>query len=291
MTLCAGSVPTLQQPDVRLRQPYSTPSCAIFIRTYWKDLEWLALCLRSIARFCKGFSEVVVAVPSSSQAWLERDAPLEGVRLIYVPNCNDDYLGQQVTKLLADTLIDADLIAHVDADCIFTRETTASELVGSRRPRIVTRPIGELGRHYAWRGPTEDFLGFRVTLDYMQQPPFVYPRWLYPQLRRHCLSTHGVMIEQYVMQRPPRGFSEFNVLGAWAHRHTSEHFEFVSVGEASDPCCDWHWSWGGLTPELRRRIEVGLTRSIARGPDATSIETPCVVRSNDAGASAGSRQP
>jgi hypothetical protein len=233
---------------------------SLFVRTYWKDLDWLQLCLRSIDRYCCGFAEVVVAVPESSRPWMLRSTLPGAARLVYIPTYADDYLGQQVTKLNADLYTAAAFIAHVDADCIFVRSTRPEDLAPDGRPRLATRPIAELGRHYPWRRPTETFLGFPVELDFMQQPPFVYPRWLYPLLRDHCLATHGVSIERYVTSRPPRGFSEFNVLGAYAFRHHAEHFDFPTIGTPSAPPshCDWYWSWGGITPEIRRRIEARL---------------------------------
>jgi hypothetical protein len=235
-------------------------SCALFIRSYWKDLEWLELCLRSIERHCHGFSEVVVVVPESSQAWLVRH-PLPGTfRLLYCPVYVDDYLGQQVTKLHADLYTQADLIFHVDADCIFMRATKPRDLAPDSRPVVVTQPIAELGRHYPWRLPTEEFLGFKVELDFMQQPPFVYPRWLYPIVRHHCRQLHGRSIEEHVLSRPPRGFSEFNVLGAYAHRYHGENFDFRRADgpHVPPPHCDWYWSWGGITTEIRARIEEAI---------------------------------
>ena len=233
---------------------------AIFVRSYWKDLDWLHLCLSSIERFCRGFDEVVVVMPESTRPWMLRSPVPRGVRICFSPNYPDDYLGQQVTKLQADLIVDADLITHVDADCIFTRVTHPCDLAPGGRPQVLTRPIAELGRHYPWRRPTEEFLGFPVELDFMQHPPFVYPRWLYPLLRRHCLDVHGLPIERYVTSRPTRGFSEFNVLGAYAYHYHAANFEFPRAGSANAPSphCDWYWSWGGLTPEIRQRIDATL---------------------------------
>ncbi|WKB55805.1 hypothetical protein [Eleftheria terrae] len=238
---------------------------ALFIRSYWKDLDWLQLCLRSIACHCRGFSETVVALPRSSLAWLPRCPLPHHVRLVVVPDQRDDYLGQQATKLQADLHVQADLIVHVDADCIFTRCTRPQDLAPGGRPTVLTRPVAELGRHYPWQAATAAFLGTPPVLDFMQQPPFVYPRWLYPLLREHCLRVHGMPIERYVNSQPPRGFSEFNALGGYAHRHHAAHFDFRSAGAAGAPAphCDWHWSWGGLAPALRRQIEAALSAAEA----------------------------
>lgn len=235
--------------------------CDILIRSYWRDLPWLELCLAAIERHARGFGEVVVAVPRKSEAWLRRRPALPPwVRLELVPDHADDYLGQQVTKLLSDELTDAELVCHVDSDCIFARPTTPEDLLdASERPIIATRPYAALDRHWPWRGPTEAALGWSVELDFMQRPPFVYPRWLYGALRAHVAAVHGQGIEAYVTSRPPRGFSEFNALGALAHARHRESFCFADAVELGEGACRWYWSWGGLDERTRREIE-GLLR-------------------------------
>ncbi|MBG0794476.1 hypothetical protein IYY11_14055 [Methylocystis sp. H62] len=230
---------------------------AIFIRTYWKDLEWLRYCLQAIRLHCRGFSETVVVVPKSTLPWLRHARlPEMEIRVVACPDYKDDYLGQQLTKLFADAYTDADYIAHVDADCIFSRKITPEDLHPQGRPFLIAKPVSELGRHYPWRTPVEDFLGFAALHDYMQQPPFVFPRGLYKAVRDHGLERHGTPLDAYVLSRPLRGFSEFNVLGAYAWRFHREEFSFHVAGTAAAPrpCCDWHWSWGGLTPEIRCAI-------------------------------------
>lgn len=232
--------------------------CDIFIRSYWRDLDWLDLCLASIARFCRGFRAVVVVVPRSTVPWLRRrPVRLESARLELCPDYPDDYLGQQVTKLSADRWSNADLVCHVDSDCIFCRPTTPGDLLDQGRPRIVARPYTLLGRHWPWQRPTEAFLGWEVSHDYMQRPPFLVPRWLYGELRGHAWAHHGMDLERYVLSRPPRGFSEFNALGAYARVRHPDRFVWVddSVSDPGLPCCRWYWSWGGLDDATRREIE------------------------------------
>jgi len=230
--------------------------CDIFIRSYWKDLEWLQFCLASIEKYCSGFGSVIVVLPKSSQAWLRR-FPLPGkVRIQFCRDYKDDYLGQQVTKLLADEFTDADYICHVDADCIFHRQTSPADFIRDGKPLIIKRPCELLSPYRPWQKTVEKFLGWSVFDDFMQQPPFVFPRWLYPQVREHSVTTHGVDLEAYVTAQPPRGFSEFNVLGAIAWKKYSESFVWVDASAESSGelhCC-WYWSWGGLDGVIKAEI-------------------------------------
>jgi hypothetical protein len=240
--------------------------CDLFIRSYWKDLDWLRFCLESIATYCHGFRAVVVVLPESSRAAVQRRAPWRDVRVEWCRDYRDDYLGQQATKLLADLYTDADLICHVDSDCIFQRSTSPRDLMRDGRPRIVRRPNERLGRRHPWRASTEKFLGWPAPYDFMQRPPFLYPRHLYPLVRAHAIAVHGVDIETYLAAQPVRGFSEFNVLGALAWARHRDEFAWVDDNEITEaPYCRWFWSWGGLDAATRQQIQ-----QILRAPAAGS---------------------
>lgn len=233
----------------------------IVIRSYWRDIPWLELCLRSIERHCSGFREVVVVVPSDSVPWLDRRPELRSsARFVTCPSFRDDYLGQQVTKLHADCITDADLICHVDSDCIFRRPTSPEDLAPGGRPRIFTRPLEELPRDWPWSRPTEEFLGWAPTHDFMQCPPFVYPSWLYPLVREWSAVHRGVELTDWILTRPARGFSEFNVLGAFAYERHRDDFVWVravDIGQ-EEATCDWHWSRGGLSRATRHQVLTAL---------------------------------
>jgi len=236
-------------------------TCDLFIRSYWKDLGWLQLCLAAIERYCGGFRSVIVVVPRSTGPWLRRlPALAAAARVELCCDYRDDYLGQQATKLMADTWTEADFICHLDSDCIFCRPTTPEDLIVAGRPRIFMSPCSRLGRHWPWRRPTEDFLGWPVSHSFMQRPPFTFPRWIYGELRAHAAAVHGVDLERYVTCQPPRGFSEFNVLGAFAHARHRDDFVWIEDGgaDADPPPCRWYWSWGGLDGGTRREIEALL---------------------------------
>jgi hypothetical protein len=237
--------------------PPTSPSCGILIRTYRKDLLWLEWCLAAVQRFTRGFEPVVVVLPEADLPWLRRRPPLPaGVRLRCCPAFVDDYLGQQVTKLYADEYVEADFVAHLDADCILAEPTTPGDLIPKGRPRLVMRSYADLGRHSPWRRSTEEFLGWPVHDDYMQQPPFVYPRSMYGEVRAHAREVHGMDLATYVAARPPRGFSEFNVLGAFARARHPDRFEWLRATgrDAGSGRCRWYWSWEGIDAGTRREL-------------------------------------
>lgn len=235
-------------------------SCDLFVRSYWKDLEWLTLCLASITKYCRGFRSVIIVLPRSSEPWLRRFVLPPGVRVELCDCYRDDYLGQQVTKLLADTFTDADYICHVDSDCVFFRSISPEDLIVNGKPHVLMRPCDTLGRHRPWQKPTEQFLRSKVTDDFMYHPPFTFPRWLYARLREHSLAIHGVDIETYVTAQLPRGFSEYNALGAFAWRHYRDRFSWVdiTISPSSKPHCRWYWSWGGIDAAIRGEIRAIL---------------------------------
>ena len=237
-----------------------TATCDLFIRSYWKDLEWLSFCLQSIRRYCHGFRSVIVVVPMSAKAWLKR-APLpDTAHVEFCRDYPDDYLGQQVTKLLADTFSDADFFCHVDSDCVFCRRTTPEDLIVDGRPRVLMRSCELLGRNRPWQAPTERFLGCPVLDDFMCHPPFTFPRWLYPRVRGRALAGHGTDIESYIIAQPQRGFSEYNVMGAYAWQNHHQDFVWIDVGAVPlpTPHCRWYWSWGGIDAAIRDEIRALL---------------------------------
>ncbi|MFA1550217.1 hypothetical protein [Actinomadura chokoriensis] len=231
------------------------PSYDIVIRSYQRDFQWLRYCLESIGRYCTGFRSVVVIIPPASLAkwrWLGLSAD----RVLCCPAYRDDYLGQQVTKLHADRYSDADFICHVDSDCVFERSTTPGDLTCEGRPYVLMEPYARLDRHIPWRALTERFLGEDVGHEFMRRPPYTFPRWLYPALRKRSRELHGMSLEEYVMSRPPRGFSEFNALGAYAYRHHRDAFHWIDVAHdaAPPPPCHVFWSRQNLDASIRAEI-------------------------------------
>jgi hypothetical protein len=90
------------------------------------------------------------------------------------------------------------------------------DLFEQGKPRILMSAYQNLDPHIPWKSVIENFLQRQVEYEYMRTPPYTFPRWIYGALREHALRLHGVPLERYILSQPPRGFSEFNALGAYA---------------------------------------------------------------------------
>jgi hypothetical protein len=195
-------------------------------------------------------------MPRSSEPWLRRIDFMGKECVTFCRNYQDDYLGQQATKLLADTFTDADFICHVDSDCVFCRPTSASDFIVSGKPLVLMQSCELLPGERPWQKPTDKFFGFPVLDDFMRHPPFTFPRWIYARLRAFAVEEHGMDIERYILRQPQRGFSEYNVLGAFAWHYYHEAFNWVELEGAQHTSahCRWYWSWGGIDGAIRKEI-------------------------------------
>jgi hypothetical protein len=235
----------------------TAPATDIVIRSHARDFVWLRYCLAAVDRWCRGFRRVIVVVPRRSAPRLARVRfPCDDVVL-----CDDvaeDYLGQQVTKLHADELTDAELIAHLDSDCILRRPLTPADLADpAGRPRIAMTPNACFAGRGPWQEATERLLGAPVAYDYMRRQPLMFPRWLYPALRDDAKRRHGVSLRDYVLASAPLDVSEFNALGAFAHRHHADAFAWerwpsTAYDERFALIC---WSWGGVDAALGSALD------------------------------------
>ena len=238
----------------------------ILLRSYYKDFGWLSFCLRSIAKYCHGVRDVVVVVPEGSEERL-RLAGMMPPRVKYCPHFPDDYLGQQVTKLYADTYTDADFIIHVDSDCMFRRTCSPSDLCKGGRPYLLVTPCSHFTGRAPWQIATERFLGSKISYDFMRRQPLMYPRWLYGELRRYARDLHKQELADYVMAQPPLGFSEFNALGAFGYSFYRNAFHWVETAETAfdEQFCRIFWSREGLHEGHRHEIETILGSNNASG--------------------------
>ncbi len=233
------------------------------IRSYYRDFAWLRHCLASLDRYAAGFSRRIVVVPESSADWLATYG-LEPADLVVCADARDDYVGQQLTKLYADELSDADFIVHFDSDCVVARTLEASDCVENGRPVIWMTHFDELSPNSGRREGVVRLLGVDVPYDFMRRMPIVFPRWLYSALREHVVARFGGGdFRAIVASLPPGYLSEFNLLASFAYLYQRDAFgwRLVPAAATDGERCRFYWSRGGLSEEIEREIASILSGS------------------------------
>lgn len=235
----------------------------ILIRTYAGDAEWLSWCLRSCQKFNPELP-VKLVCPEQDRDTIRRVADPLGFYVSGVePHHKDGYMDQQWTKLHADIFCpEADFVIHMDSDCIWTGSW--EELFDERETPILLytsydRFVGEPA--YVWKRLTEKALGFEVENEYMRRQPLVYPRFVYAAVRKHLNEVHG-NLWSWFKGIGNREFSEFNVIGAWCADNVSPDaicFRDTETEELPEEVMKQGWSWGGMTPKVKRLWEETLT--------------------------------
>lgn len=240
----------------------------IFIRTYAGDAGWLAYCLRSVDRFTSGFSRIIVTCPEYSVPEIKPLAEKHGCEFYACEKMHDeDYVGQQATKLLADTWCDADNILHLDADTVFIRKTVPEDYARDGRLVILKTPYSLVGDACCWKEVTLSATGIPVEYEYMRRMPLVYPRALYGAAREVIEKHNGKTFREFIACIPGRHFSEFNVLGAVAEALHPEWFYFLdtTAGELPEPTVKQFWSWGNLSVAIQDEMERTLAGGVTPG--------------------------
>ncbi|WP_169988231.1 hypothetical protein [Microbispora sp. H10836] len=244
-------------------------SIDIVIRSYHRDRHWLALALRSVELFVTGQRNVVVVIPETSASRMDtaplRDAP--GVRLRLCPGGDDDYLGQQLTKLHADLLTDADLIVHLDSDQVFVQPCDLRERLWKEgRPWMAFSGGDRRPPRDGWRRSPAAFYGRPVHCDLATPLPLAVPRHVYGAVREHSLVAHGVPIAEYARRAGAGRFSEAALLRGHALLFEPERYAWVDVRDADPlPECLTFWSRAETPASAAHRLPGALAEQALAG--------------------------
>lgn len=256
-----------------------TLKTGILIVTYAKDIEFFKSCAKSIALYAKGFDWVKVVVPSADRERFLHVAEPCNIRVEgFDEEPDKGFLSHMRMKCYADHHFpDADWIFHLDADCVFARESTPQDWIWEDRALLPFRfysdylktPIvpgeeanfmGFTGRRvdfergqYFWKWATDFALGVDSTVETMQWMPLVHRREVYGAMRAQIAARHGITFDEYILQcrnEFPQTFCEFNALGTVAHLAFAGSYRWhQKKAERDDPHVGHviqTWSHGGL---------------------------------------------
>ncbi len=219
----------------------------IFIRSYKKDFAWLKYCLLSIEKFVSGHRKVIICVPEADLEHLDC-SEIKGIVITWIPVCENGYIDQQINKLHAYKLTDADNILFVDSDCYFIKPTDISEYFIRGLPILMKTKYESVGDAICWKRPTEEILGCEVSFEYMRRLPML--------LKRSTLQKFDEKYNSLALANR-RALSEFNLLGAFAEGNQIGEYYVIDTEKDPYPPAPavQSWSWGGLTEGIENHIK------------------------------------
>jgi len=230
----------------------------ILIVSYSKDIPYLRYNLKSINKFCRGFSGVTVSAPNQERAEflaLRMESPVP-FRMKFYERIADESKWQmhaQVQKCLADLLCnDADFILHTDSDCIFTENVVPEDYFVDGKPVMLMQKYTSLPG-MPWKPIVERALKMPVDYEFMRRHPQVNPIGVYSMMRNYMHVKHGVEFEQWVLQQQggfPFGFSEHNTIGAYAYKSMHPAYHWVDLDKDAKPKDKLAQFWSKSPPEV-----------------------------------------
>ncbi len=220
--------------------------------------------LESIRKYATGFAGITIVVPTwdvdkflQFERYSTPDCPVLIKNFLEYPG--KGFVHHLAMKCYADVFSpDADLILHLDPDCLFSSPVTPEDYLVDGNPVLVIEPYEVLKTihpaRYNWKRVTEEALKFDCTHETMCRHPAVHRRETYAGLRAYMERTHYTPFIDFVIKQKnsyPQGFGEFNTLGAYAMNSTlSYHFiDRKDQGDKNDPPSKVTqlWSYTGVS--------------------------------------------
>jgi len=231
---------------------------SIFIRTYRADIKWLEYCLKSIHKNLTGWDEIVICIPTGQEHLLNH---LTAERVVLSSIYNDDYIGQQTSKLESYKHCKGDYILFVDSDLVFYEGADVRDYFIDNKPVILFDKYENVGEAICWKLIVEKLFKENVDKEFMRRLPL-----LYHKSTLENFAIHFPDIENYAVSQPHRSFSEFNILGFFAWKYEQETYKFIeahyTTGSGNNEMDSLpknksrqFWSWSGLTELEKQELE------------------------------------
>lgn len=224
------------------------------IRTWRGDGHWLVYCLRSIEKFVPKalYRKIIITYDERDDLFFKNFLPQFQATLplkiipqkdtCIRPGPNQGgYYSTMWSKYHTDLLSDADYFIHVDSDTIFNRPVSLNDFVDQQyRVYVKKVPFADLTADYLkWKIAAQELLNESATYETMTRFPFVYPRDLYTNIRKHIEQVHKKSFLQ--VARITTYFSDHSSFGAYLVAHMAE--QYVDYAADADEFIYQSWSW------------------------------------------------
>lgn len=205
---------------------------AIILRTYDRDLKWLKLSLPTIMKHCHGFSCIRVVGDKTGTLALEyaRSIGCETDTDYDVDGIAKGYIAQQATKLRADFFVpgDTDAVLFFDSDCIVQGPMKPEDYMIGERIVMLYTPWSHVGdAKIAWQGITQTTLGETTEFEFMRRLPMAFNLSTIRDARAWLEAKYKMPMHDFLANK--ESFSEYNFLGAWAHRFEPDRYHWINT--------------------------------------------------------------
>jgi hypothetical protein len=220
-----------------------TPKVSMLWVTYGRDLQFFKWSLLSVQKFCTGFCEHVVVVPSCDVASFQAfNGMVDNFRVVGFDECpGKGMLHHEALIMSADKFCTGDYVLHVDADVIFWEPTKPEDYFVDGKP-VLYRELFENFRtkhplRYGWKYCVIDALGIDPEFEVMVRHPAIHPIWLY-RFCRDAVEAHTQRdFMEYMLAGKndfPQSRAEFPTLGAYAYTYHPAKYHWVDF-TVTDP--------------------------------------------------------
>lgn len=269
--------PTMTDPNPN---PLDGPT-EVLVISYSKDFPWLVYALKCATKFLHGFQGITVAHPQHESALFEPLRHQFDIRLhAYDEPAGKGMLMHQVKMAEADLFLPASTkyFLTLDSDCMFHTHSRPEHFAWNDKPYWIVRTWESLIKEdpknpgsrsisdcYQWLPVTQAQLGFYPALYTMCVNSQLMPLSMLAPYRAHLESVHHKPFRQYMLEGEnsfPQSRTDFNALGAYAHRFHKDKFHWfdIDAGPFPEDRKRAYHSHSGLREELRMEIEGFLSR-------------------------------
>lgn len=218
------------------------PNVEIFIVSYAPDIPYLEYNLRSINKFCEGFSGTTVLVPEQDRKEFERlllyTAKPFTLKTYKVPKDKKKWhIAHQLQKMYADQWCpDADYILHTDSDCVFTKPTTPADYFRDGKPILCIEPFDRIGNN-PWKPVIDAALNIDSKYETMRRHGAIHHKASYVEFRSEMKDLHGDLHKWWMSQKAdyPWGVTEFNFIGNFVVTYPNHGYTFIDVSKELPP--------------------------------------------------------
>lgn len=241
----------------------SDPKVEIFIVSYAPDIPYLRYNLKSIEKFCTGFSGVTVLVPKQH---IEQFEALQGeyeftLKSYMAPADKGKWhIAHQLQKCFADKWCPgANYILHTDSDCVFTRETTPGNFFCEGRPILCIEPFEKCGQ--TWKKEIDAALKIDAKFETMRRHGAIHPADIYGKFREYLTKIQGKKMDKWWMEQKadyPWGVTEFNFLGNFVNQIQNDaRYSFIDISQVVPPESPIFQFWSHSRPEKEQEFPGG----------------------------------